>query len=716
AAWTAAQREAEEAEPRLAGRREQLAQAELLEREVAALTSEAEASGRHRETAEERARTYAEQAAKAKDLVSRAAARQNELKARLKELELTPEERQRMTGMARQAELLAQGRLRLSEAERELSQSGETASAVEAAVNKAAASKEEAAEALRALQRLLVPALEELRGLQAGWRAEALQLPVWIEQEREREKTLSRLKLAAQLAADLESGAACPVCGSLEHPGAPHAQGSAGDDGALAAAAESIREGERIRSDLNGYLVRLSTLLLNGERTVDQILRTLGEQMAKPAGQPAPVAGSLGLSETAAAGDSAAASLGRLRKRLEEALALAAVLEGQWRESGGHAEALVGAWLESDRRLAQATAELGAQQAALQKAKARMDEAATAAEQQLEAWQASFGDVDPVKAEETIAGWERRDGEAHAAREGLDKSVAFIEEKTALLQEVHRLHQEAMLGAVEAATRLEGQRRLLEERALRLQEATGGRAAAELIRETETALRALRMRVQQCRETHETSSAALGEAAERRSSAGEAAQSAAYRHREAGRKLYEQLASSGFESAGGVRSLLPLLAERAKLAEDIERHREACKQLKAQIELLQERLAGRFVDEERWNVCVARLSAAKADSESTLQAAAKAERAVEELKLKHERWNALERRRMELQAQCSRLGKLQTVFRGNAFVEYVAEEQLVQVCRAASERLGFLTKRRYALEVDSGGGFVIRDDANGGIR
>ena len=46
----------------------------------------------------------------------------------------------------------------------------------------------------------------------------------------------------------------------------------------------------------------------------------------------------------------------------------------------------------------------------------------------------------------------------------------------------------------------------------------------------------------------------------------------------------------------------------------------------------------------------------------------------------------------------------------------MAEEQLVQVCRAASERLGFLTKRRYALEVDSGGGFVIRDDAGGGVR
>lgn len=40
----------------------------------------------------------------------------------------------------------------------------------------------------------------------------------------------------------------------------------------------------------------------------------------------------------------------------------------------------------------------------------------------------------------------------------------------------------------------------------------------------------------------------------------------------------------------------------------------------------------------------------------------------------------------------------------------------MQVSRAASERLGQLTRQRYALEVDSGGGFVIRDDANGGVR
>ncbi|WJH33023.1 hypothetical protein N6H14_22865 [Paenibacillus sp. CC-CFT747] len=56
------------------------------------------------------------------------------------------------------------------------------------------------------------------------------------------------------------------------------------------------------------------------------------------------------------------------------------------------------------------------------------------------------------------------------------------------------------------------------------------------------------------------------------------------------------------------------------------------------------------------------------------------------------------------------------MLRGNAFVEFIAEEQLMQVSRAASERLSQLTRQRYALEVDSSGGFIIRDDANGGIK
>ncbi|HET6872995.1 MAG TPA: SbcC/MukB-like Walker B domain-containing protein, partial [Sporolactobacillaceae bacterium] len=83
---------------------------------------------------------------------------------------------------------------------------------------------------------------------------------------------------------------------------------------------------------------------------------------------------------------------------------------------------------------------------------------------------------------------------------------------------------------------------------------------------------------------------------------------------------------------------------------------------------------------------------------------------------KHERFIQLEKERTEMEDLQSQLQKLAAIFRGNGFVEYIAEEQMEQISRDASERLGKLTRRRYALEVDSGGGFVIRDDANGGIR
>jgi len=48
-------------------------------------------------------------------------------------------------------------------------------------------------------------------------------------------------------------------------------------------------------------------------------------------------------------------------------------------------------------------------------------------------------------------------------------------------------------------------------------------------------------------------------------------------------------------------------------------------------------------------------------------------------------------------------------------VEFISEERIRYIAREASETLGVLTKYRYALELDTGQGFVIRDYANGGV-
>ncbi len=324
--------------------------------------------------------------------------------------------------------------------------------------------------------------------------------------------------------------------------------------------------------------------------------------------------------------------------------------------------------------------------------------------------------VHPDHAHERLAELERRDQTSHELRSRLDRSVSFIEETAEQLKENEKLAQAAQLETLELSIHLESNRKQLAEKKKQLFEWTGGTRAAELIALAEQELALLRSRLQQSKQAYDTTQAGLNEAAEHRSAAIEAERTADTRHTEAQQAWSSALSESLFESADEVSLLQPLLSQQESMLEEITRYREAQQQLAAQMELLRDQLKGRSLTDEQWEQCVTTLNLARSVNDAALQTGAKAERDLEELRAKQNRWNALEAKRVGMEQLTGRLKSLQTVFRGNAFVEYVAEEQLVQVCRAASERLGFLTKRRYALEVDSGGGFVIRDDANGGIR
>jgi len=49
-------------------------------------------------------------------------------------------------------------------------------------------------------------------------------------------------------------------------------------------------------------------------------------------------------------------------------------------------------------------------------------------------------------------------------------------------------------------------------------------------------------------------------------------------------------------------------------------------------------------------------------------------------------------------------------------LSFLAQEQMGLVAWQASERLKKITQNQYALEMSSDGGFLIRDDTNGGVR
>lgn len=138
--------------------------------------------------------------------------------------------------------------------------------------------------------------------------------------------------------------------------------------------------------------------------------------------------------------------------------------------------------------------------------------------------------------------------------------------------------------------------------------------------------------------------------------------------------------------------------------------------LVSDLQSLSEKLMGRSVDREKLDEVEERCNCLKREVQTLSERYGADAKELEGLEEKHVLFKQLESDRKRTQQASDQFEKLQRVFRGNAFVEFVAEEQMQQVCLAASKRLGDLTRGRYALEVDGSGGFRIRDDGNGGVR
>ena len=181
-------------------------------------------------------------------------------------------------------------------------------------------------------------------------------------------------------------------------------------------------------------------------------------------------------------------------------------------------------------------------------------------------------------------------------------------------------------------------------------------------------------------------------------------------------KLELGLKTAHFATAAAAQSALCEKDERVKMERDILAFRQDVLLLKQKRVDNEERLKGRSLRPEEWLAWPIRLKEAEKIHTEAIERRGAAQQKLEKLNVEHEEWKRLERERQALSHRRGLLKTLQSVFKGNAFVEFIAQEQLTNVSLDASERLKQLTNQRYALEVDAEGGFIMRDDANGGVR
>ncbi|MEK3697750.1 AAA family ATPase [Paenibacillus sp. FSL R10-2199] len=742
-----------------------------------ALELEAELGGLRRERAallarqDEAARGLAagrESLARERELLARGQKKQHELQQSLQPLAVRSQERQSLQEAMQRLQGLRSAELQRESAAREHRERAAVLAAAQARLA-AASSRRQALGAGRG-ELLAAAALhqEELLAAEgaAGAAAGRLEQHTSALEAALKEQEVHRLSLA--LARELQEGVPCPVCGSQHHPSPALNQEQGGHEEldqrlrhvrVLARQALETRHLFRSLLEQDGsWLAQLGGAA--SEEAMEQSAATAaGGSLA--ALESSAACDSLAALESSAAGDSLAAlessAAGDSHAALESSAArgsLAALESSAALDSLGapaSAASLAAAdipdeaalsglnarlsslkarsgelrraaadWQRSMQELEQLyhkeTAGAEAEQSWVQGLAAKAEELAASASKLREEWNGLFPELAPEEAEKAYQELLAKDERAEEIRSRLEISVKFLDEKSLAVQTL----QEQLAGLdkelAQWDAQLEGKEALARDKEQLLREWTGGRPPAALLAECERRLLELQTALERSRREHRQAADNAQQQTREAAVARQAAESAHEHYTAADSQWKEALQSSAFTSAAEVEAASLETSERAQAAERVRAHREEEAECALQLRSIEEKLDGAVLSGEEWQESQETLQKCREEDESSLQARARAERDLEDLQQRHIRWMELEGQRAGHAAMQERLSKLQTVLRGNAFVEYIAEEQLMQVCQAASQRLRFLSKQRYALEVDSGGGFVIRDDGNGGMK
>ncbi|QUL53638.1 SMC family ATPase [Paenibacillus tritici] len=712
-----------------------------------ALELEAELGELHRERGalqarrEEAARGLAagrESLARERELLARGQKKQHELQQSLQPLAVRSQERQSLQEAMQRLQGLRSAEAQRESAERERQDRAAVLTVAQARLA-AAASRRQALDAGRG-ELLAAAALhqEELRAAEgtAGAAAGRLELHISALEAALKEQEVHRLSQA--LAGELQAGVPCPVCGSEHHPSPAlkQEQGALDElDSRLRHVRTQARQALETRHLLHSLLAQDSSWLaqLGGaapEEAMNQTAagtETATDKTTILASHAAP--GSLTSTETHSGSGSLNAPAAPVTTSLPDELTLAAmndelsVLNDQLSALKGRSAELrrsAADWQRSMQELEQLyhkeAAGVEAEQTWLQDLAAKAAQLAGSADKLREEWNSRFPELAPEAAEATYREMLGKDERAEEIRSRLEISVKFLEDKSLAVQTLNEQLAGLDKELAQWDAQLEGKEALARDKEQRLREGTGGRPAGALLAECERRLLELQTALERSRQGHRLAAEKAQQQTREAAVARQAAESAQEHYTAAAAQWEESLQSSPFASAAEVEASSLETGERTQAAERVKAHREEEAECALQLRSIEDKLAGAVLSREEWQESQEALRKCREDDEISLQARARAERDLEDLQQRHIRWVELEDKRAGYAALQERLSKLQTVLRGNAFVEYIAEEQLMQVCQAASQRLRFLSKQRYALEVDSGGGFVIRDDGNGGVR
>ncbi|WP_026700866.1 AAA family ATPase [Salibacterium aidingense] len=527
----------------------------------------------------------------------------------------------------------------------------------------------------------------------------------WAEERKKEEHRLKGEEMAAYLAVQLTDGEACPVCGSDHHPyprkikAGSNVEKTAEKRQKLEDWLHTLREDELAAKQREWLLQQIADSLAE---EAEEAIRSASASLAEEEDSHVPEIGNKEEWEK---------TLQHKHQELERERPTITYLQEQVEKEKKYYHQLINEKTELDYQLDAAAKAWEEKQEQSRNLKQQIERA-------VEAWKTSYPDLSFNTLEENYKKMREEEEQKEQLQKRIEEGTNHIQELQRQLEQLGNERYTITMEQTETKATLDQISAQREEKQKYLSKMLNGSSVEKLKADVKELQKEWDTKEQNIVKENDQTAKEKQEAENQHSVAVHALAEAEKRVHSAAQKWYEQLSKCRDmpEDPAVLKEIVLSQTQKEEYRKGIEEHENLITKWHNTKENLEQKLEDQHISEEEWaNIEEKRQKVHEIVNEAREKRAAAAE-TFKEIQKKQERYQFLEKTRKEWDSKAVQYYKLDQVFRGRGFIEFLAEEQLLQVTRTASEWLRGLTRGRYAIEVNSQGGFIIRDNANAGYK